>query len=39
MPRPDQPHPDPDAELHGFEPLRVALAFGALLLGLVLGLH
>jgi len=30
---------DPNAELHAFEPLRVALALGALLLGLVLGLH
>jgi hypothetical protein len=31
---------DPNAELHAFEPLRVALAMGALLLGLlVLGLH
>ena len=31
---------DPNAELHVFEPLRVALAAGALLLGLlVLALH
>ena len=31
---------DPNAELHAFEPLRVALAMGALLLGLVvLALH
>ena len=29
---------DPNAELHGFEPLRVTLALGALLLGLLLGL-
>lgn len=34
--------PDPvrtNAELHGFEPLRVALAIGALVLGLLAGLH
>jgi hypothetical protein len=31
--------PDPNAELHQFEPLRVALAVGALLLGLLLGIH
>ena len=30
---------DPNAELHAFEPLRVALALGALLLGLVLSIH
>lgn len=30
---------DPNAELRGFEPLRVTLALGALLLGLILGLH
>lgn len=30
-------HPDNDNELaHGFEPLRVAFALGALLLGLIL---
>ncbi|HEX7816628.1 hypothetical protein [Dyella sp.] len=30
----------PNGDLHGFEPLRVTLAMGALLLGLlVLGLH
>lgn len=29
---------DPNAELHGFEPLRAALAIGALLLGLLLSL-
>jgi len=28
--------PDPDAELNDFEPLRVVLALGALLLGLLL---
>ncbi|MET0332385.1 MAG: hypothetical protein ABW154_13260 [Dyella sp.] len=31
--------PDPNAELRGFEPLRVALAIGALLLGLLAGFH
>jgi len=31
--------PDPHAELRHFEPLRVALALGALLLGLVMGIH
>lgn len=30
---------DPNAELRGFEPLRVALALGALLLGLVFSMH
>ncbi|MGY3039879.1 hypothetical protein ACVWWQ_001502 [Rhodanobacter sp. TND4EL1] len=30
---------DPNAELHGFEPLRITLALGALLLGLLLGIH
>jgi len=30
---------DPNAELRAFEPLRVALALGALLLGLVMGIH
>jgi hypothetical protein len=30
---------DRNAELHGFEPLRVVLAIGALLLGLVMGIH
>lgn len=29
---------DPNAELHGFEPLRVVLALGALMLGLLLSL-
>jgi len=33
------PERDPNAELRGFEPLRVALALGALLLGLVMGIH
>jgi len=31
--------PDPNAELRHFEPLRVVLALGALLLGLVMGIH
>jgi len=39
MVRHDAAHPDPNAELRGFEPLRVSLALGALLLGLLLGLH
>ncbi len=30
---------DPNAELHAFEPLRITLAWGALLLGLLLGIH
>jgi hypothetical protein len=30
---------DPYAELRSFEPLRVSLALGALLLGLLLGIH
>ena len=34
----DQPNIDPNAELHDFEPLRVVLAVGALLLGLLLSL-
>jgi hypothetical protein len=33
------PSVDPNAELRTFEPLRVALALGSLLLALVLGLH
>jgi len=36
--KPDQASMHPNAELHGFEPLRTALAIGALLLGLLLGL-
>jgi hypothetical protein len=31
--------PDPNAELRHFEPLRVMLALGALLLGLLMGIH
>lgn len=30
---------DPNEELRNFEPLRVTLALGALLLGLILGVH
>ena len=30
---------DPNSELRSFEPLRVTLALGALLLGLMLGIH
>ncbi len=30
---------DPNSELRSFEPLRVTLALGALLLGLILGIH
>ncbi len=30
---------DPNAELRGFEPLRMSLALGALLLGLLVGLY
>lgn len=36
---PETAKPDPHAELRQFEPLRVVLAIGALLLGLVLGIH
>jgi hypothetical protein len=38
MRKPDQISMPSNAELHGFEPLRTALAIGALLLGLLLGL-
>ena len=34
----DQPH-DPNDELQTSEPLRITLAIGALLLGLLMGLH
>ena len=30
---------DPNAELRNFEPLRISLALGALLLGLLLGIR
>lgn len=30
---------DPSSEFNSFEPLRVALALGALLLGLLMGMH
>lgn len=36
---PSAPTQDPNAELRHFEPLRVVLALGALLLGLVMGIH
>ena len=36
---PSNAQPDPNAELRSFEPLRVTLAIGALMLGLILGLH
>lgn len=39
MNRPDMTKPDPNAELRSFEPLRVVLALGALVLGLVMSLH
>jgi hypothetical protein len=38
MPPTESPERDPNAELHGFEPLRAVLAIGALLLGLLLSL-
>jgi len=38
MQKPDAIERDPNAELRGFEPLRVTLALGALLLGLLLGI-
>ncbi len=36
---PDPTNVDPNAELRSFEPLRVTLALGALVLGLLLGVH
>lgn len=41
MSKTDTPHvQDPSAELYSFEPLRVTLALGSLLVGLILaGLH
>ncbi len=39
MPKVKVTEHDPNAELHGFEPLRMTLALGALLLGLLLGIH
>lgn len=35
----DEFNSDPNAELHSFEPLRITLALGALLLGLLMGIH
>jgi hypothetical protein len=39
MPNTESTDRDPNAELRNFEPLRVTLALGALLLGLILGIH
>lgn len=39
MSRNDVEKPAPNAELYGFEPLRIVLALGGLLLGLLLGIH
>jgi hypothetical protein len=39
MATPESGKEDLNAELRSFEPLRVTLALGALLLGLLLGLH
>ncbi|WP_379987674.1 hypothetical protein [Dyella koreensis] len=39
MTSPESTDRDPNAELRGFEPLRVVLAVGALLLGLVMSIH
>ncbi len=39
MPKIESTERDPNTELHGFEPLRVTLALGALLLGLLFGIH
>ena len=35
----DSNQQDPNAELRSFEPLRVSLALGALLLGLLTGIY
>ncbi len=39
MSKPESTERDQNAELRSFEPLRVTLALGALLLGLILGIH
>ncbi len=39
MPNKPAADTDPNAELRSFEPLRVTLALGALLLGVILGFH
>ncbi len=39
MSKHSQPNVDPNAELRSFEPLRVTLALGALLLGLIMSIH
>lgn len=35
----DSSQQDPNAELRSFEPLRISLALGALLLGLLFGIY
>lgn len=35
----DSSQQDPNAELHSFEPLRICLALGALLLGLLVNIY
>lgn len=39
MSQPSSNSTDPASEFSSFEPLRVALAVGALLLGLLMGIH
>ncbi len=39
MSKPESGKSDPNAELHSFEPLRTALALGALLLVLLMSIH
>ncbi len=39
MPGNEPKERDPNAELRSFEPLRVSLAIGALLLGVIFGFH
>jgi hypothetical protein len=39
MPKIETRENDPNAELRSFEPLRVTLALGALLLGLLFSIH
>lgn len=39
MPDNESRERDPNAEFRSFEPLRVSLAIGALLLGVILGFH
>ena len=35
----DSPRHDPNADLRGFEPLRISLALGALRLSLLVSIH